>query len=250
MTRFAALGVLVLYSLAASATSPDEEAVRMADTKYWDTYNGCDLKAMGALLTADAEFYHDKSGLTTTRDGIVDSIRTGICGDPALRVRRQEVSGSTSFHPLAGDFAYLEGKHQFFIKKTGRDEYLDGQASFAVVWQKVDGNWMMRRVVSFDHGPAPYAPPAHSIHMSAKQLGAFAGHFVAPQDGDIDVSVEGDHLRLKASHVDITIYPDSSATFFAEERALRFAFSDNNATLTVIEQGGPVAVAKRPPSTK
>jgi hypothetical protein len=86
--------------------------------------------------------------------------------------------------------------------------------------------------------------------MSASQLGAFAGHFVAPQDGDIDVSVEGDHLRLKASHVDITIYPDSSATFFAEERALRFAFSDNNATLTVIEQGGPVAVAKRQPITE
>lgn len=101
------------------------------------------------------------------------------------------------------------------------------------------------RVLSYDHGPAPYQPPRPSLTLSPKALSAFAGRYLSPRDGDIVVNVEGDHLRLKASYVNVSLYPSGNARFFAKERDLQFELTDNATTLTVVEKGGPVAVAKK-----
>lgn len=133
----------------------DEAGVRAADAHYWQTFNSCDLRAMAPLLTVDAEFYHDKTGLTTSREGVIDSLRRGPCADPGMKLRREAVPGSVQFHPLAGGFALLTGKHRFYVSRGGEPEHLDGEASFTTVWQLGDGDWRMRRILSYDHHPVP-----------------------------------------------------------------------------------------------
>jgi ketosteroid isomerase-like protein len=240
---------LALLAPLCAAEASDETEVRTADSDYWKTYNACDLQRMGTYLTSDAEFYHDKGGLTLTRDAIVDSIRNGVCGNPQTKIRREEVPGSISFHSMAGGFAFVSGTHRFYVTETGKQEYLDGQAQFAVVWQHVGDQWQMRRVVSYDHGPAPYIPPAPSVTLSPAELSSLAGTFASPADGNLVVTVEGDHLRMNASNVSVSLYAKSASEFFANERDLGFKFTDSGTTLTVFEKGGPVSVAKRVSAT-
>lgn len=162
MRRLASLLILTLWlpAMAASAAQPprpgssaDEAAVRAADARYWQTFNSCDLAAMAPLVTADVEFYHDKGGLTTTRQGVIDSFRKGPCADPGMKLRREAVPGSVQFHPMAGGFALITGSHRFYVTRRGEPEHLDGEASFAALWQFDHGSWRMRRILSYDHHP-------------------------------------------------------------------------------------------------
>src|SRR5260370_30138550 len=44
-----------------------DKAIIALDTKLFDAYNHCDLKAFDSLLADDVEFYHDQGGVTLGR---------------------------------------------------------------------------------------------------------------------------------------------------------------------------------------
>lgn len=161
-TTLAAFVLVALAPVATAATQDEEAAVRAADAAFWKAYNACDLPAAGKLLSADVEFYHDRTGLTRTRDGLIESLRKGPCADPNMRLRREAIDTSLAFHPLSGGFALLSGQHRFYVQRAGAPESLDGQASFTTVWIADGGQWRMHRVLSYAHGPAPYMPPART----------------------------------------------------------------------------------------
>ncbi|MCW4460157.1 nuclear transport factor 2 family protein [Sphingomonas sp. BT-65] len=144
---------LVLAAPAARTPSPND-AVLAADAAFWRAFNQCDAAAMGRLLAADIEFYHDKTGLTAGRDKVVESLVKGPCGTPGLHVRREEVAGSVAVDPVPGLGAIVSGVHRFYAKQGDAAERLDGDARFAVVWRKSDTGWAMARVLSYAHRPA------------------------------------------------------------------------------------------------
>ena len=49
-----------------NAVAPDTlfQTVSALDTKLFDAYNHCDLDTLGAMVSDDLEFYHDKTGLS------------------------------------------------------------------------------------------------------------------------------------------------------------------------------------------
>ena len=234
-----------------SAGDATRQAVLAADAHYWRTFNACDLQAMAPLLTGDVEFYHDKTGLTVTRQGVLDSLRKGPCADPAMHLRREAVPGSVTFHPLAGGFALLTGRHRFVAEKDGQAPYLDGQAEFAAVWQWTGGQWRMRRIVSYDHAPVAYAPPASHGVLTREQAKRCIGRYRTAQFGDLTVTAEGDHLRLVAGPLSVTLRPLSADRFAAQERDLQFEFEGGTradgraARVAVYEHGARVATGTR-----
>ena len=224
IARFVVASALLMACTVATAQTPDaEREVRAADAAFWRAYNACDMPAIGALLTEDVEFYHDRTGLTKTRTGVVDSLRNGPCATPDMRLRREVIDDSLAFHPLADGYAILSGRHRFHVRSGDAPERLDGQAGFTNLWRRHDGRWQMHRVLSYAHGPVPYTPPA-AIPLSAATLAACAGLYRSARIGDITVVVEGDHLRLTAGDFVVTLYPESTTRFFAQERDLRFEF--------------------------
>jgi ketosteroid isomerase-like protein len=232
----------------AAIAADDEQAVRAADARYWQAYNACDLRKMGDLLTDDVEFYHDKTGLTASKSAVLDSLRKGPCADPASHLRREAVDVSIRFHPLAGGFALLSGTHRFHVRKTGEAERLDGQAEFTNVWQSVDGQWRMRRILSYAHGPVPYVPPSTHITLPAATLAAHAGRYRGEHVGDIVVTAEPDGLLLTAGELVVHLRAESPDRYFALERDLRFEFASDDARpakLTVYERGAVVETAAR-----
>lgn len=239
--RFLMTALLFVTAAALQATENDEAQVRAADTRFWAAYNACDMTEMGNLLTADVEFYHDKTGLTVSREALIDSLRKGVCGTAGMRLRREAVEESLKFHPLKDGYAILSGTHRFHVQETGKPERLDGQAEFTTVWKFADGQWRMHRVLSYGHGPVPYTPPSVTFALDPSTLATYAGRYRSSRIGDILVSVDGDHLKLTAGSFVATLYPETKTRFFARERDLRFEFESDEAGrvrgLAVFENG-------------
>ena len=132
-----------------------EHALLDAEADFWKAFNSCDAAAMANFFTADAEFYHDITGLTSTRERVVASMMTGPCSNPAdQRLRREAVAGTERFNLLAGGYAMLSGQQRFF---AGADRAQNSIAGYVEIWQKTDAGWQMKRVVSYAHETETHA---------------------------------------------------------------------------------------------
>lgn len=157
---------VTLLSLCLGLTSPAHSqsgdltsTILHLDSLFWQAYNTCDVDGMAKFFTEDVEFYHDKNGLITTKASMVAGIRKGLCGNENFRLRREAVPGSVRVFPLNNYGAILSGEHVFYINEKGKKEFPDGLARFTHVWQFKDNTWRMSRILSYDHGPAPYKDP-------------------------------------------------------------------------------------------
>jgi len=150
--RLAHLLCLVTPLLAMPAVHADDalptgdaltRTVAALDTKVFDAYNTCDMKTFGQYFSTDVEFYHDKGGLMTSRDAVVDATRRNICH----KVKR-ELVGSLEVYPIK-DYGAIEiGTHRFCQIDSGKCE---GMGKFLHIWRYQGGQWQMTRVVSYDH---------------------------------------------------------------------------------------------------
>ncbi|HSK80348.1 MAG TPA: nuclear transport factor 2 family protein [Thermoanaerobaculia bacterium] len=128
------------------------------DRVFFDAlFNKCDVETVGAMVTEDFEFYHDKGGMTaSSRAQFVDSIRemcerqkTGV----DYRARRELVSQEV--YPLNNYGAVQVGVHRFYQKLEGNGEKLVEIAKFTNLWKKEGDAWRMSRVLSYDHKLTP-----------------------------------------------------------------------------------------------
>ena len=110
------------------------------------------------MFTDDVEFYHDKGGPTVGIDNFMAALKSGLCGNPDWRLRREPVQRTVQIFPLESSHqlygAIISGEHVFYIKEIGKPEFLDGRARFLQMWLLKDGVWKMSRIFSYDHGPA------------------------------------------------------------------------------------------------
>ena len=136
-----------------------DATIRRADAVFWDAYNRCDVTKMSEFFWPDIEFYHDKGGLTVGLSPFVELLKTGLCGKPNFRLRREAIPETVKVYPLQKNGvtygAVLSGEHYFYINDSGKPEYRDGVAKFFHVWLLKDGAWKMARAVSYDHRDAP-----------------------------------------------------------------------------------------------
>ena len=130
------------------------------DTKLFDTYNRCDMDTFSTLFAADVEFFHDKGGVTTDRETVVENTRKNICG----KVRRELVPGTLKVYPVSGYGAIEEGEHRFCQLASGQCE---GAAKFLMIWQQRDAGWVLTRIVSYAHRPLTEAEKAALAKASA-----------------------------------------------------------------------------------
>ena len=242
------IAAILAASLAGEATGSDPAPtpaveVERADQAFWAAYNVCDRDRMANAFTEDAEFYHDITGLTRGRDAIVASLMSGPCGTPGQHLRRQVVEGTVQAFPLADQNIFLVGDHQFYVRQDGKAEHVSARARFADVWRREDGRWRMARVVSYDHGPPPYAPPPVDAAFDAARLPSFAGRYRSPDFGDVTLSVEGQGLRMQSGNLSLALFPISDARFAATDRDLQFAFDGDQ--VTIFDGGQAVTTARR-----
>jgi hypothetical protein len=121
-------------------------------------FNTCDIHQFEDLLSDNFEFYHDESGITSSKTPFITSIRDGLCTLP-YKPRRQLIETSLEVYPLKRDGtlygAVQMGEHQFFAAEKDKPEYLTSTAKFTHLWLLENGSWKLSRVLSYSHQVPP-----------------------------------------------------------------------------------------------
>ncbi|MFD0751501.1 nuclear transport factor 2 family protein [Mucilaginibacter calamicampi] len=138
--------VLWFCSLNTFSQIPDgkqlyNDIVRM-DSIYFDAYNHCDIDKQATIFADILEFYHDNSGLETSKTKLLAAIKENICG----KVTRVLVPGSIEVYPLPGYGAVEIALHQFRNKAEG--DQLSKPDKFVVVRRYQNKKWQITRVIS------------------------------------------------------------------------------------------------------
>lgn len=225
-----------------SAQGPPNIAktVEQRETEFWDAYNNRDIEKIKTYLTPDVEFYHDKDGVTKTRDALLEDLRSGIFSSTQPRIRRQLIPGTLQHHEIPGFGAIVTGKHCFFVSTNGKREHKSATAQFTHVWQGVGDRWQMSRILSLDHQPAKFD---EAVQLTQSQLEEVTGVYVAEQIGAITVLTTRETVAIKAPGFNATLVARSPSLFQHPRRDLSFEFvgdGDGIPDVLIIREHGEV----------
>ncbi len=113
------------------------------DSTFFQAYNTCDLDKQAAIYSDNIEFYHDKGGLMTSKQEILDGTEKYVCG----KVTRELVKGSIEVYPIK-DFGAIEmGLHKFH-NNTEKADPPSHASKFIIFWKNDANKWTITKVVS------------------------------------------------------------------------------------------------------
>lgn len=120
-----------------------------ADSILFNAVNTCDTTTYKKYMDKDLEFYHDLGGLTIGIDNEIKSlIETCARG---THIRRELIKNTLEVHPIKGYGAIEIASHRFYHTNPGQQEKLSGVYKFVHVWQFKDGQWTLKRIISYGH---------------------------------------------------------------------------------------------------
>jgi hypothetical protein len=138
----------VSASPAAAPADPLFDTIAALDTALFDAFNHCDdaaqLHKHAAFFDPGVEFYHDKGGVSWTRDKMIGDVRANVCG----KFARELVPGSLRVYPVP-DFGAIElGTHRFCPFGSAA---CSGAGEFLILWHRDGEDWRVTRVFSYAH---------------------------------------------------------------------------------------------------
>jgi len=115
------------------------------DSSFFNAYNTCDinLEKYASFYSDTIEFYHDKGGLMTSKQDIVDATKKNICG----KVTRELVKGSIEVYPIKDYGAVEIGLHKFH-NNTEKENSVSTSVKFIMIWVHKGNDWKITRVIS------------------------------------------------------------------------------------------------------
>lgn len=204
------------------------QAIKKMDSILFENgFNKCLLSEIEPFINNDLEFYHDQGGITTTKENFLLTIKQNICSNQEKKPIRKLVENSLEVFPLYENGvlygALQNGVHEFYIKESNKDLYLTSTAKFSHVWIKERDNWMLKRVLSYDH-KAPRETIKTGISLSDKILLDYVGQYEAPNTGKVTISKKRNRLEMNAGEMHLDILPETETLFFSEQAPLTFEF--------------------------
>jgi len=139
---------LILFIISASYLSACaqsnnlHETVARLDSLFFTAYNNCDMAKQEEFYSDSIEFYHDKGGLSTSKNEILEGTKKNICG----KVTRELVKGSIEVSPIPGYGAVELGSHMFHNNQEKNDK--PHPSKFVIIWHENNGKWTITRVIS------------------------------------------------------------------------------------------------------
>lgn len=119
-------------------------------------FNKCDYSALKKVLHQDLEFFHDQNG-TQNLEQFHKSFSNSICSNPNFKPIRKLVNETLKVFPLKNNGeiygAIQTGEHIFYIKEPDKDLYATEQGKFIHTWVLDNGQWKVKRIVSYEHKP-------------------------------------------------------------------------------------------------
>lgn len=129
-----------------------ESLILEQDQQLFDVgFNRCDFEVWDRIFGKVFEFYDDRSGLNTDRQSEIRSFRERCSNAPGLK--RHLLSSRVS--ALGADHALQMGEHEFAL-----DGDTIERAKFVHVWRLIDSEWIVSRIISYDHEPVSAPTPS------------------------------------------------------------------------------------------
>jgi ketosteroid isomerase-like protein len=126
--------------------TPLYKEIAKMDSLMFDAFNKHDIEKLMSFFSEDLEFYHDKGGLSNYKENEAALKKLFLqSGD----IKRELIQGSMEVYPIAGYGAILVGKHKFCHEEKGKEEC--GVFKFTNIWKKINNEWKVTRVISYDH---------------------------------------------------------------------------------------------------
>ena len=122
--------------------------IYQVDSAMFYAFNNCDSIGYRKFLADDLEFYHDQGGLHFL-DEEMRSIKE-MC-DRNSHIRRELIKGTLEVYKLAEFGAVEIGVHRIYHRNKGEAEHISGDYKFIHVWQKTNGVWKLKRIISYGH---------------------------------------------------------------------------------------------------
>lgn len=119
-------------------------------------FNKCEVEKSAELMYDDLEFYHDKGGITHSKEEFISTMKNGICRDNnPEKVYRFLVEESLEVFPMYNNGklygALQNGKHFFSTDENMSFENTDNYALFSHLWILENEEWKLKRVISYNH---------------------------------------------------------------------------------------------------
>lgn len=111
------------------------------DSTFFHAYNTCNMETQRAFYNDTIEFYHDKTGLETSKEKLLNDTKKNICG----KVERELIAGSIEVSPVPGYGAIEIGKHRFH---NLAEKQVSAPSRFLIVWKNDNGKWTITKVIS------------------------------------------------------------------------------------------------------
>jgi hypothetical protein len=155
--RLSALLISLCISITGSAQSQDTyvykpqslalyNTIVQMDSIYFSAYNACDMDKQAAIYADSIEFYHDGSGLETSKTALLSAIRENICG----KVTRMLVKGSIEVYRIPNFGAVEIGLHRFI--NHAENNALSKPDKFVIIWRYRGDQWQITQVISLHTG--------------------------------------------------------------------------------------------------
>ncbi|MHC9090099.1 nuclear transport factor 2 family protein [Tenacibaculum sp. IMCC1] len=112
------------------------------DSIFFNAYNTCDMKTQAGILSDDIEFFHDKGGLSTSKNEIIAATKKNICG----KVTRTLIKDSIEVYPINKYGAVQIGYHKFFNNREPNAKSIPSK--FIAIWKKEHEKWLMTKIIS------------------------------------------------------------------------------------------------------
>jgi len=210
------------------------------------SFNKCDLSVLDNLLAEDLEFYHDKGGITNSKEEFVNGMRHGLCKkDNPYKSRRELIKESLEVFPLYknGELygALQKGIHRFFETHNGK-ENSGSVAKFSHLWLKDNEQWYLKRVISYDH-KMQATHTIKNVKVPKDILESYIGYYKAPKSGDVRVTRNENGLIISAGNMKSPLHPESETLFKHTQAPLTFEFvlnKQNNVSKIIVREHGEI----------
>ena len=154
------VSLIILQSISAQVAHDNIlylQLKKMDSIVFQEGFNLCNLVALETTIHPEFEFYHDVGG-SSEKKIFIENMKNNICSSPNQKPIRKLVKGSLEVYPLynQGELygAIQNGDHEFWIQEPNKEMYQTGEAKFSTTWLLMDGNWVMKNVLSYDHKAA------------------------------------------------------------------------------------------------
>ncbi len=134
-------------------------------------FNKCNYAALKKVLHKDVEFFHDQNGITKNLEEFLEPFTSSICSNPNFKPIRKLVNETLKVFPLKNNGeiygAIQTGEHIFYIKEPNKELYATEQGKFIHTWILENGQWKVKRILSYEHKPPPkeYGPKFNADYV-------------------------------------------------------------------------------------